>query len=43
MYVSEDKYLCKVHTCIHFLNITLNTSKTKSKTKQTKTEDNRDH
>ena len=28
MYVSKDKYLCKVHTCISFKRIALNTSKT---------------
>ena len=32
MYVSKDRYLCKVHTCISFKRIALNTSKTNKQT-----------
>jgi len=32
MYVSKDKYLCKVHTCISLKKNALNTSKTNKQT-----------
>ena len=35
MYVSKDKYLCKVHTCIKKNLIALNTSKTNKNRKTT--------